>query len=79
MSQRGAVHLIPLLLILAAIVVVILLLVSQGAVKIPLPESIRLFRRPAVGLKTEYKNPFEKDTQYVNPFSEYKNPFDNLK
>lgn len=32
-----------------------------------------------VSLKTDYKNPFDKDTQYVNPFSQYKNPFDSLK
>lgn len=33
----------------------------------------------AVVLKEEYSNPFDKDTQYVNPFSSYKNPFDQLK
>lgn len=32
-----------------------------------------------VSLKTDYKNPFDKDTQYINPFSQYKNPFDSLK
>lgn len=32
-----------------------------------------------VTLKTDYQNPFDKNTQYVNPFSEYKNPFDSLK
>lgn len=32
-----------------------------------------------VSLKKDYKNPFDKDTQYVNPFSQYKNPFDSLK
>lgn len=36
-------------------------------------------KEPKVQLKKEYKNPFSKDTQYVNPFSKYKNPFDNLK
>lgn len=30
-------------------------------------------------LKTEYQNPLDEKTQYVNPFSEYKNPFDELK
>lgn len=31
-----------------------------------------------IALKKEYENPFEKDTQYVNPFAGYKNPFDSL-
>ncbi len=31
-----------------------------------------------VELKTEYQNPLDEKTQYVNPFSEYKNPFDEL-
>lgn len=32
-----------------------------------------------VELKTEYQNPLDEKTQYVNPFSEYKNPFDEMK
>ncbi len=37
---------------------------------------IPLFEKKAtVKLKTEYQNPFAKDTQYVNPFETYKNPF----
>ncbi|MBI4226010.1 hypothetical protein HY612_02750 [Candidatus Roizmanbacteria bacterium] len=32
-----------------------------------------------VPLNTDYQNPFDKNTQYVNPFSQYKNPFDTLK
>lgn len=32
-----------------------------------------------VAPKTEYDNPFDENTQYVNPFSSYKNPFDILK
>ena len=31
-----------------------------------------------VQLKEAYQNPFDANTQYVNPFSEYKNPFDQL-
>lgn len=31
-----------------------------------------------VNLKKEYENPFSIEAQYINPFSEYKNPFDNL-
>lgn len=32
-------------------------------------------KQPQVAIKSEYKNPFKKDTQYVNPFETYKNPF----
>ncbi len=32
-----------------------------------------------IPLTSEYINPFDKNTQYVNPFSQYKNPFDTLK
>ncbi len=27
----------------------------------------------------EYRNPFQKTSSYENPFTDYKNPFDNLK
>ena len=32
-----------------------------------------------VALKTEYQNPFDKKTQYTNPFNDYQNPFDQIK
>ena len=32
-----------------------------------------------VSLKTEYQNPFDKNTQYTNPFNDYQNPFDQIK
>jgi len=31
-----------------------------------------------VSLNTEFNNPFDKDSQYINPFLESKNPFDLL-
>ena len=34
-----------------------------------------LEKKTTVKLKTEYQNPFVKETQYVNPFDTYKNPF----
>ena len=40
--------------------------------KNPLPS---LQGGPRVATKTKYKNPFDKKTQYVNPFETYKNPF----
>ena len=35
-------------------------------------------KAPTVKLETEYKNPFNRNTQYANPFDEYKNPFASL-
>ena len=76
-TEKGVVHLL-FLLIIVVIVGAAVLLVTQGIVKIPglsLP-SISLFQKKVnVELKTEYKNPFKKETQYVNPFDKYKNPF----
>ena len=71
MSQRGIVHLFPLLLIAALIIGVILVL--TGTIKGPAIPFLQ--KKPTVELKTEYNNPFNKETQYVNPFDTYKNPF----
>ncbi len=32
-----------------------------------------------VALKSDYQNPFDKNSQYENPFNDYHNPFDDLK
>lgn len=75
MGQKGAIALtIPLLLLIAG--VVLFVLVSQGIIKNPLKPSSK---EASVGLQTTYQNPFDKSSQYVNPFSSYQNPFDQLK
>ncbi len=61
-------------------ILVVLLLVSVGfllgVIKVPIINQIPILQKKAqVKLKTEYKNPFAKETQYVNPFETYKNPF----
>lgn len=62
----------------ASIIVIVLVaiplsfFVMKGQFKIP---SQSLFNKPSVALKTTYENPFKKETQYVNPFQKYKNPF----
>ena len=75
--EKGVIHLMLPLLILVLVGAGIFLL-TQGIIKIPglsLP-SVSLFqKKTSVELKTEYKNPFKKETQYVNPFDKYKNPF----
>ena len=61
-------------------VLVVILLVAigflLGVIKVPGLSIQQLLEKKAqVKLKTEYKNPFAKETQYVNPFEDYKNPF----
>lgn len=69
MYQRGVIHLLPLLFIAVALIAIYL--AASGNLKIP-----SLFKQqPKVELKTSYENPFDKETQYVNPFENYKNPF----
>ena len=62
---------ILLLVVIAAIASAYVLLVL-GVIKNPFSKELR------VPLHAVYENPFDKETQYVNPFSEYKNPFDYL-
>ncbi len=72
-NQKGVIHLVlPLLLLLAA---ALFALVYFGVIQNPL-KNLKIGQAgPKVDLKTEYKNPFKKETQYVNPFDTYKNPF----
>lgn len=70
-NQRGVIHLaLPLLLLLAAAIAA---LIYFGIIQNPFKA---LFQKGLkVSPKTEYQNPFKKETQYVNPFETYKNPF----
>lgn len=68
MRQRGIIHLLPLLLV--AVVILGIYLLTQGLIKLPLFE-----KKPEVKLETKYSNPFKKESQFVNPFDQYKNPF----
>ncbi|TSC85981.1 MAG: hypothetical protein G01um10147_1048 [Microgenomates group bacterium Gr01-1014_7] len=72
-NNRGVIHLaLPVILLLIAAVVA---LIFFGVIKNPL-KNLKLGQAgPKVDLKKEYKNPFKQETQYVNPFETYKNPF----
>ena len=72
-KQKGVIHLaLPLLLLLVAAAAA---LIYFGVIKNPF-KNLQLFQKgPKVELKKEYANPFKKETQYVNPFDTYKNPF----
>ena len=61
--------------VLVVLLVVGVVLVVFGVIKNPIANVPLLQKGPKVSVKTEYQNPFDKQTQYVNPFQEYKNPF----
>ncbi len=79
MHQRGIIHLLPLFLVFLLAIGV--LVVSVGG-KNNITDRVQrvVFNKtpePAsVALTTSYENPFDSGSQYVNPFSTYKNPFD---
>ena len=58
------------LLLLIVLAGIVYLLVIRGIIPNPLKP------KPQVRLNTQYLNPFEEESQYVNPFDSYKNPFD---
>lgn len=81
-AQKKQKELILVLVIalLVFVVMVIVIVATRSTSIVPQkPTSTGVSKEPTVNLKKEYKNPFDKNAQYVNPFSQYKNPFDNLK
>lgn len=75
-NQKGVIHLFLPLLLLLIIVAGVFGLTKFGFIKLPQLPSIPFLQKGAnVQLKSDYKNPFKKETQYVNPFEKYKNPF----
>lgn len=71
MPEKGFIHHFPLLVVLLLIAAAgIFYLVNRGLINIP-----SLSKSPKVELKESYGNPFKKETQFVNPFETYKNPF----
>ena len=71
--KKGVVHLLPVIIIVV-IVAAAWLVVAKFILKGKLPFFDK--KEPTkVELKTEYQNPFNKKTQFVNPFDQTKNPF----
>lgn len=81
MSQNeGVVAFIPLFIFgVVAIITIGLLLIYKGAIRNPIPGIVKIPTESQVELAADYKNPLDKEAQYTNPFSGYKNPFDALK
>lgn len=78
-AEAGVIALAVPLVILLIIAAVLFILISQGIVKNPLKGLPGVQKEPTVSLQKQYQNPFDKSVQYVNPFSQYKNPFDAIK
>lgn len=76
-SQKGFAHLILVLIVLAVVVVVGFLLLNKNKQLSSLTKNKT--QGSAVQLKADYKNPFDKKDQFVNPFDQYKSPLQNLK
>lgn len=83
MSQKGAVSLIVPLLLIIIVAAFFYFFFSFNQANLPFQKNNQdktTTTEPVkVNLQQNYQNPFDKNTQYVNPFSEYKNPFDSLK
>ena len=78
--SKWFIHLVPLLLIALVVGLGIgYFLVSKGFVENPAPSILKIPTEGRVDLAADYRNPLDKSSQYVNPFSEFKNPFDVLK
>ncbi len=73
-KDKGFAHLVLLLVVFFVLVgTVVYFLAVSGKVSVPF-----ISQKPTVALKTEYKNPFDKNSQYVNPFDKFKSPFSSL-
>lgn len=70
--KKGIVHFLPLIVIGALVIGVWFLVFKFVLKKNPFSKQSK---EPTVALQTSYENPFDKKTQYVNPFEENKNPF----
>lgn len=73
LNSKNLLLLLLALLIVGAVVLFVLILNQKK-----LSTSLQTAKESTVSLTKDYDNPFDKNTQYVNPFSEYKNPFDEL-
>lgn len=64
--------------IIVTLLLIVIVLVGYLLATGQLQKTGLLAPGPKVELKTQYQNPFKAQSQYVNPFQEFKNPFDNL-
>lgn len=79
-DNRKIVAIVGVAVVVMLLFVFFLLFVGQGRRGTLTLPGILEGRQAAVpvSLTTEYKNPFDRDSQYVNPFQEFKSPFHSL-
>lgn len=79
--HRIAFYALLLFIVLLTLTVIILVKAVSPTPQNPIEDASQETSQQgaSVELQTDYKNPFDKDTQYTNPFSQYKNPFDTIR
>ncbi|MBI3251527.1 MAG: hypothetical protein HYZ62_01295 [Candidatus Andersenbacteria bacterium] len=60
------------------VVVIVTFLVVNSLSDTPVDIGSAILGQSKVEVKSEYKNPFDRNNQFVNPFSEVKSPFNSL-
>ena len=79
MNQKGVIHLVLPLVFIVLIGAAVFTLIYFGLIKNPFSSLPFGQKGLKIELKKEYANPFKKESQYVNPFETYKNPFEVAK
>lgn len=74
-SKAGFSHII-LLILIGVFVLAGIYYFASGNYKAPTAST---GQKPTVTLQTKFQNPFDKNSQYANPFAQYKNPFEVAK
>lgn len=77
-TKKGIVHILFPLFFLTIFVLAAAIIYSVLKGKVEAPK-LPFQKESKVAVKEDYTNPFDKKAQYVNPFSQYKNPFENIK
>lgn len=78
-AKSGIVHILFPLFFLAVFILAAAILYSvffKGKINAP---KLPFQKESKVAVKEDYTNPFDKEAQYLNPFSQYKSPFENIK
>lgn len=79
--KKYAIIVAAVVVIIAIIGIISLLVLRPRDIKqaaLPAPVLDRLAGGAAISLNEDYRNPFDQESQYVNPFSEFKSPFHSL-
>lgn len=58
---------------------VFFVLIGRNIIKKVQTDQVKIAKETEIALEADYTNPFDKKSQYVNPFDQTKNPFDDLK